>query len=174
MAAPAPFTAREEAFLAALVEEEVPFLVVGLAAAALQGAPAVTQDIDLWFADLTDPRFREVLRKAGVAYVAPGPNNPPLLAGAGADLFDIVQRPDGLEAFESEAKRAVRVRLGKVEVPVLPLERIIRSKKAAGRPKDRAILPVLEDTLRVLRSRSPSATAGRRSRAPSRTRGKRT
>jgi hypothetical protein len=154
VAAPPPFSASEEAFLAALVEEDVPFLVVGLAAAALQGAPAVTQDIDLWFADLADPRFRAALRKAGVAYVAPGPNNPPLLAGAGADLFDIVQRPDGLDSFDKEAKRAVRVRLGGVDVPVLPLERIIKNKKAAGRPKDRAILPVLEDTLRVLRSRS--------------------
>ena len=154
MAAPPPFSAREEAFLSALVEEEVPFLVVGLAAAALQGAPAVTKDIDLWFADLSDPRFREALRKSGVAYVAPGPNNPPLLAGAGADLLDIVLHPDGLESFEKEAKRAVHVQLGEVEVPVLPLERIIKSKKAAGRPKDRAILPVLEDTLRVLLRRS--------------------
>lgn len=154
MAAPPPFSAREEAFLSALVEEEVPFLVVGLAAAALQGAPAVTKDIDLWFADLSDPRFREALRKAGVAYVAPGLNNPPLLAGAGADLFDIVLRPDGLESFEKEAKKAVKVRLGKIEVPVLPLDRIVKSKKAAGRPKDRAILQVLEDTLRVLRRRS--------------------
>lgn len=157
MAAPAPFSAREEAFLAVLVEEEVPFLVVGLAAAALQGAPAVTQDIDLWFADLSDPRFREALREAGVAYVAPGSNHPPLLAGGGADLFDIVLHPDGLAAFEKEAKRAVHVRLGEVEVPVLPLDRIIKSKKAAGRPKDRAILPVLEDALRVLRSRSAAA-----------------
>jgi len=36
---------------------------------------------------------------------------------------------------------------------VLPLERIIASKKATGRPKDRAILPALEDALRVIRSR---------------------
>ena len=36
-------------------------------------------------------------------------------------------------------------------MPVLPLERIIASKRATDRPKDRAILPVLEDALRVLR-----------------------
>jgi len=145
------FTPKEEAFLEALVEEGVPFLLVGLAAAALQGAPAVTQDIDLWFVDLSDPRFLRALDRAGVAYVAPSLNNPPLLAGGGSDLFDIVTHMHGLDGFEEETKRAVRIQLGRVEVPVLPLDRIIASKKATGRPKDRAILPVLEDALRVLR-----------------------
>ena len=43
MAVPLPFSDKEEAFLRALVEEDVRFLIVGLAAAALQGVPAVTQ-----------------------------------------------------------------------------------------------------------------------------------
>lgn len=157
MDGPGLFTAREEAFLAALVKEEVPFLVVGLSAAALQGAPAVTQDIDLWIADLSDPRFRRALREVGGTYVPPGINNPPLLVGAGVELFDVVLHMHGLESFESEAKRAVRIRVGRVDIPLLPLDRIIKSKRASGRPKDRAILPVLEDTLRVLRSRSGKA-----------------
>jgi hypothetical protein len=151
--APLPFTDREAALLRALVEEEVDFLIVGLSAAALQGAPAVTQDIDLWVADLSDPRFRRALRKAGVAYVAPTASTPPLLAGGGAELFDLVVHMHGLESFDREARRAVIVRLGDVDVPVLPLERIIASKKATGRPKDVAILPALEDALRVIRSR---------------------
>ena len=151
------FTSKEEAFLEALVEERVPFLLVGLAAAALQGAPAVTQDIDLWFSDLSDPRLSRALDRVGAAYVAPGLNNPPLLAGGGSDLFDIVIHMHGLDGFEEEKKRAVLIRLGRVEVPVLPLDRIIASKKATGRPKDRAILPILEDTLRVLHARGPEA-----------------
>jgi len=48
---------------------------------------------------------------------------------------------------------AVQIPLGNVEVPVLPLSRIIASKRATNRPKDRAILPVLEDALRVIQSR---------------------
>jgi hypothetical protein len=145
------FTAREERFLEALVEERVPFLVVGLAAAALQGAPAVTQDIDLWFEKLQDPRLRRALERVGAAYVEPSMHNPPLFAGGGADLFDVVTHMDGLGAFKTEVKRAIRVRLGRIEVPVLPLERIIASKRASGRPKDKAVLPALEDALRVLR-----------------------
>lgn len=151
------FTTREEAFLEALVEERVQFLLVGLAAAALQGAPAVTQDIDLWFSGLSDPRFRRALDRVGAAYVAPGSSTPPLLAGGGTDFFDIVIHMHGLDGFEEEMKRSVRIRLGRIEVPVVPLERIIVSKQATGRPKDRAILPVLKDALRALRNDDPDS-----------------
>lgn len=153
MAAPPPFTDKEAAFLRALVDERVEFMVVGLAAAALQGAPAVTQDVDLWLADRSDPRFRQALRKVGASYIPPSMNTPPLVVGHGTELFDIVVTMHGLGPFEQEVKRAIKIRLGDVEIPVLPLERIIASKRAAGRPKDKAILPALEDTLRTLRSR---------------------
>ena len=54
-----------------------------------------------------------------------------------------------------------RIRLGRVEVPVLPLARIIASKKATGRPKDLSILPALEDTLRTRRhATDPGADEG--------------
>jgi hypothetical protein len=150
---PSPFTDREALFLKALIEEGVDFLVVGLAAAALQGAPAVTQDIDLWFRDLTDPRLQRALRRTGTTYIPPGEDHPPLLAGGGAELFDVVTHMHGLRSFALEARHALRIPLGSVEVPVLPLERIIASKRATNRPKDQAILPVLEDALRVIQSR---------------------
>lgn len=153
MAAPPPFTGSELAFLGALVDEGVEFLVVGLAAAALQGAPAVTQGIDLWFRDLSDPQLHRVLRKVGTTYVPPSMQSPPLLVGGGAELFDIVTHMHGLESFSEEVGRVVKLRIGEITIPVLPLDRIIASKRATNRPKDRAILPALEDTLAVLRSR---------------------
>jgi hypothetical protein len=64
---PLPFTERELRFLRELVRCDVRFLIVGLSAAALQGAPVVTQDVDLWFASLEDPRLREALRRVGGA-----------------------------------------------------------------------------------------------------------
>jgi hypothetical protein len=151
--APAPFTDREAQFLEALVEEGVDFVIVGLAAAALQGAPAVTQDIDLWLRDPGDPRLLKALRRVGATYIPPTQDHPPLLAGGGAGLFDVVTHMHGLRAFALEARHALRVPLGSVEVPVLPLDRIIVSKRATNRPKDRAILPALEDALRVIESR---------------------
>lgn len=155
MAKDALFSDEEIAFLRVLVDEDVDFLVVGLAAAALQGAPAVTQDIDLWFRDLGGDRFRQALSRAGVAYVPPSTQNPPLLAGKGADLFDIVVVMHGLGSFDEELQRAVIMDIGGVEVPVLPLERIIISKEVLGRPKDLAILPALRDALKTIRSREP-------------------
>ncbi len=156
MAEPTLFSDREAALLDALVSGSVDFLVVGLGAAALQGAPAVTQDIDLWFGDLTDPRLHNALRQVGASYIPPTHTTPPLLAGAGAELFDIVVHMHGLGTFRQEARRAIKVTVGRIEVPVLPLARIIASKKATGRPKDLAILPVLEDALRVSRRRRQS------------------
>ena len=149
MDAPPPFSDRELAFIEALVDGNVRFLVVGLAAAALQGAPAVTQDGDLWFESLADPRLAIALRQIGASYLPATDSTPPLLAGAGTDLFDIVVHTHGLGAFDQEARQALHVRVGRVDVPVLPLARIIASKKATGRPKDLSILPALEDTLRA-------------------------
>lgn len=77
-------------FLRALLQRKVPFMLVGLSAAALQGAPVVTQDVDLWFEDLTDPRIREALLEIGAAYVAPSQLNPPMFVGKGVELFDII------------------------------------------------------------------------------------
>ena len=48
MAAPS-LNESELRFLRALLRRKVRFMVVGLSAAALQGAPVVTQDVDLWF-----------------------------------------------------------------------------------------------------------------------------
>jgi hypothetical protein len=149
--APLPFSDREIAFLEALVAEGAAFIIVGLAAAALQGAPAVTQDVDLWFRDVADPRVSNALRRVGASYVPPTGTTPPLLVGAGTELFDVVVHMHGLEPFDEEARRAIRIALGRVEVPVLPLARIIESKKATGRPKDLSILPALEDALRAHR-----------------------
>jgi hypothetical protein len=153
VATPPLLTDKEARFLQALVDEGVEFLVVGLAAAALQGAPAVTQDIDLWFRDLSDPALQRALRRVGAIYIPPSLQNPPLLAGGDAGLFDVVVSMDGRGSFAQEARRALRIPVGAFEVRVLPLARIIASKKATDRPKDRAILPALEDALRVLQSR---------------------
>lgn len=130
-------------------------MVVGLSAATLQGAPVVTQDVDLWFENLSDPFLRQALREAGAAYVPPSHLNPPLLVGTGAELFDIVLRMDGLGPFGEEAKNCVSFALGRYRLKVLPLDRVLASKRAANRPKDRLSIPVLEDALATTQSMKP-------------------
>ena len=67
--------------------------------------------------------------------------------------FDVVIRMDGLGAFTEEGKRALDVKVGRLRLKVLPLERILASKKAAKRPKDQRVISVLQSTLIALQSR---------------------
>jgi hypothetical protein len=113
VAAPPTFSESELRLLRALLREKVRFMVVGLSAAALQGAPVVTQDVDLWFEDLSDGRISNALREVGAAYVPPFELNPPMFAGAGAELFDIVLRMDGLNSFAKELKNCVEFPIGR-------------------------------------------------------------
>jgi len=147
VAAPLPFSESELRLLQILLKRKVRFMVVGLSAATLQGAPVVTQDIDLWFENLGESKISQALQEAGAAYVPPSNFNPPMLAGAGAELFDIVLRMDGLGTFADEIKNCVEISLGRRKLKVLSLERILASKLAANRPKDRLTIPVLRDAL---------------------------
>jgi hypothetical protein len=146
------FTEKEALFLRELRKQKVEFIIVGLSAAALQGVPVVTQDVDLWFEDLNDPGLKKVLKKVGAAYVPPSAHNPPMFAGDAVNLFDIVVHMHGLESFEQEKKNTLTIDLGKIKVLVLSLERIIKSKKATGRQKDKIVLPVLKDALIAIKN----------------------
>ena len=106
MAEVLPLSKPELALLASLVDAKVRFMVVGLSAAALQGAPVVTEDVDLWFENLNDPRVIPALRKVGAANVPPFELNPPMLAGLGSQPFDVVLRMDGLKSFAEEFQPA--------------------------------------------------------------------
>jgi hypothetical protein len=149
-----PLTERELRFVRELVNHEVRFLIVGLSAAALQGAPVVTQDVDLWFGSLDDPKFAAALRQVGGAYVAPTLHTPPMLAGEGLELFDVVLSMSGLNSFDEEWAGAITVTVGDVDTKVLPLARVLASKRAADRPKDRLVVPVLEEVVAIQAARS--------------------
>jgi len=152
VAAPLPFSEAERRLLQHLLKRKVRFMVVGLSAATLQGAPVVTQDVGLWFENLGDPKMSRALLEVGAAYVPPSINNPPMLAGEGAELFDVVIRMDGLGTFADELKNCLDVALGRQKLKVLSLERILVSKIAANRPKDKLTIAVLRDALAATRT----------------------
>ena len=56
-------------------------------------------------------------------------------------------QPDGLRSFDAEWRISRWSELEKVAVKVLPLQRVIASKRAANREKDLAVLPILQRTL---------------------------
>jgi len=128
-------------------------MIVGAAAAGLQGAPIVTQDIDLWFKDLKDPGIKAALAKVGGTFVPTIGLRPPTFAGEAVELFDVVLTMHGLGTFDEEQTHSILVDLGRLSVRILALDRIIKSKEAVGRPKDTLILPVLKDALATIRKK---------------------
>lgn len=139
----------EAAFLAELDSRGVRFLVVGMSAALIQGVRGSTEDIDLWFERIADQKIAEAARAVGGFLVAR--SDPPLLGGVG-DRFDVVTTMDGLPSFDAEYANAVDYALGSTSVKVLPLERILVSKRAANREKDRLPIDQIERTLKVKRA----------------------
>ncbi len=146
------FTAKELSFLRELTRNKVPFMIVGLSAAALQGAPMVTQDVDLWFRNIDHPGIRKALNKLGGTLVEPIALNPPMFAGKNVEYFDIVLTVHGVDSFDKEVKAAVKVPFAGFSVCVLPLERIIASKRFLNREKDRMALPALKTALKTKRA----------------------
>ena len=160
------------ALLGALNRHGVRFVVIGGIAALSQGSPLPTEDVDVTpeqndenldrlasaLGDL-DPRLR-----TGAGDVVPLPQDSRLLAQAETwtlttrygDL-DLVFSPPGTGGYDDLRRDAFEVDLGQnVHVRVASLADVIRSKEASNRPKDRAQLPALRQTLERIRARERS------------------
>ena len=146
-------TPAERRLLEALNALGVRYLIVGMGAALIEGAPGTTQALDLWFGQLDGAQLSEAARRAGGLYTSGFGQQPPALGGEGLDRVDIVLTASGLDSFEDEFAGARDYDLDGVHVKVLPLERVITSKRAAQRPKDTAQLPMLEAALAAARAR---------------------
>jgi hypothetical protein len=140
-------TAAERALLGALDALGIRYLIVGMSAALIEGAPGTTQDLDLWFGRIDGDQLREAARRAGGFYTPGFGMQPPALGGEGLDRVDVVLTAQGLDSFEREFASAHEYDLDGITVRVMPLARVIVSKRAAGRAKDRAQLPILEAAL---------------------------
>jgi hypothetical protein len=146
-----PLTDPEVRLLRELSDRGVRFVLVGMSAAILQGATGVTQDLDLWFENLTDARIGEAVRAAGGIYVSGSFGmQPPTIGGGLGDRFDVVTHAQGLGPFDDEWPGTRVTEIQGVPVHVLALERVLASKRAAGRAKDLAQIPVLEAAIASL------------------------
>lgn len=72
--------------------------------------------------------------------------------GLQADFMPVIH---GVRSFEGLRSRSTERRLDGLTVLVASLEDIIASKRAAGRDRDLAVLPVLEQTRRALAKTAP-------------------
>lgn len=143
----------------------VRYVVIGAFAAQLQGAPIPrTRDIDVTpAADVTNlDRLSAALHALGArirtAEVIDGlpfdHDGRSLGAVAVWSLttaygeLDISFVPSGTTGYEDLARRARVIESHGASVPVADLDDVIRSKEAAGRPKDNLHLPILLQTAR--------------------------
>lgn len=142
-----------------LAEHEVQYVLIGGLAAVLHGSPAMTNDADIVPApdDENLTHLSEALRSLGARLrAAANPDgiafdpHPALLAQmAIANLttrcgdLDLAFTPAGIEGYAELIDAAVVFEIEGQVVQVAALHHIIRSKEAADRPKDRAVLPIL-------------------------------
>ncbi|MHB8184694.1 MAG: hypothetical protein ACYDDU_01160 [Dermatophilaceae bacterium] len=108
---------------------------------------------------LTDLDAR--IRTQGVPEGLPFSHDAASLANAGIwnltctfGELDISFKPSGTDGYEDLVRTALRVDVRGEQMPVASLADIIRSKEAAGRPKDFTALPALQERLIAQRGTS--------------------
>ena len=148
------------AFLKALHEQEIKFMLIGAMAAIEQGAPLMTVDYDFQLPERQYVRLLAIVQRLSGTIRAQT-----LYELSDGTQVNAVFQPNGLRSFDAEWKGAREEALEGVPVRILPLARVIASKRAANRDKDMAVLPILERTLRLSkrlkRKRSASRTKTR-------------
>lgn len=134
------------AFLKALRDEKIDCILIGAMAAIQQGAPLMTVDYDFWvrLPERQYVRLLTIVQRQGGTIRART-----LYELSDGTQVNAIFQPDGLRSFDAEWKLSRWGRLENVPVRVLPLHRVIASKRAANRDKDVAVLPILLRTLRL-------------------------
>jgi hypothetical protein len=155
---------RPDEILEVLEHHQVLYVVIGGLAAELRGSPYVTRDVDI-----TPARTREnftrlvaALRELDAQLRIPDVEAPLALPldertfGQGTTWtfvtkhghLDIALLPDGTRGYDDLRRSATQEQItDTVTIFVAALADVIRSKEAAGREKDRAVLPILRQVL---------------------------
>ncbi|MEO8424785.1 MAG: hypothetical protein ABI595_12855 [Actinomycetota bacterium] len=149
--------------LQVLDRHQVRYVLVGGLAAVLYGAPHMTTDLDIVPEDgqrnlerlsraleEIDARIRVTGAVNGIAFDRSADFLRRIriwnLTTDRGDL-DITFEPSGTQGYDDLRRNVEVMTVGGVDVPVASLADVIRSKEAADRPRDRAILPVLREML---------------------------
>jgi hypothetical protein len=141
-------------------------VLIGNAAAALQGAPVTTIDFDFFFRSTSRnlAKLRTIARNLDASILRP--------YYPASDLYRLTRDDDGLQvdfmgkihgirSFEGVRDRASVIEIERERLLVASLDDIIRSKRAARRPRDLAVIDILEKA-REKSTRSKAASPRRR------------
>lgn len=147
-----------EKILSCLVNDGVEFVIIGGLAATVHGSSYMTHDLDICYArDHTNlerlaqsltplhPRLRGA--PAGIPFLWDAKT---LQFGLNFTLetdfgdLDLIGEVAGIGMYDSVRQASISVELFGVECAILSLDKLIAAKRAAGRPKDKLVLPELE------------------------------
>jgi hypothetical protein len=155
---------RPDEILEVLERHRVLYVVIGGLAAELRGSPYVTRDVDVTPARTRENyvRLAAALRELEAKLRVPDMDEP-LEVTLDERSFeqgttwtyvtkhgylDVALLPDGTRGYDDLRRSATREQLtDTVTISVAALADVIRSKEAAGREKDRAVLPILRQVL---------------------------
>ena len=152
-----------ERILAVLEKHEIAYVLVGGFAATIHGSPYVTTDVDVTPArDLANVgRLSDALDELAARIRTEGEPHGLDFAHDAESLLraemwnlttkfgdlDIAFSPAGTAGYDDLRRDAIDLEVLGVHVPVASLADVVRSKAAAGRPKDQLVLPTLRRLL---------------------------
>lgn len=134
---------------AALKAERIRFMLVGMSAANLQGVLVSTVDVDIWIG-LPARQYMRVINLCLKLGATVRSQNKVFLSDD--TPVDFIFEVTGLPPFNRESRKARWLPFHGLKVPVLPLERICKSKKAAGRDKDKLHVLLIRQAIHVKRA----------------------
>jgi predicted nucleotidyltransferase len=165
---------QPERMFQVLEKHGVRFVLIGGFAAVIHGSPYVTTDIDLVPESGLEnlDRLSEALRAMNArVWSDTEPDGVPFDHDAASmatvriwnlvtDLgrLDLTFEPAGTSGYEDLVRGATRLEISGTHVDVATLADVIRSKEAAGRDKDRLVLPVLRRLLGALENEERQAS----------------
>jgi len=155
---------RPDEILEVLERHTVFYVVIGGLAAELRGSPYVTRDVDVTPARTREnfTRLAAALRELDAKLRIPDMEEPLIIPldertfGQGNTwtfvtkhgYLDIALLPDGTRGYDDLKRSATHEQItDSLTIMVAALADVIRSKEAAGREKDRAVLPILRQVL---------------------------
>lgn len=119
-----------------------------MTAAVLQGVMMNTLDTAIWV-DLPTPQYMRLcnlIRAQGGTALSPT-----LYVLEDGKLVNFLFAVTGLRKFAAKYNGAVMRKIEGVAVKILPLERVLKSKKTIRRDKDLAHIPLIENVLKARR-----------------------
>lgn len=142
--------ARRQSTLARLIQsleqEKIRFQIVGMTAAVYQGVMLNTMDTDIW----VDLPTRQYMRLWNIIRAQGGTAlSQVLYVLADGKVVNFLFEVTGLKSFSTEYRDALTVKMEGLAVKVLPLSRILKSKKTVLRDKDIAHIPHIEKVLKA-------------------------